>query len=241
MSEYVKSSQDAWEPVEFLPEPQHDYRLPAAYALVDYLNGQLDAVSRQHETVVAEADFDKLTGLLNQNAFLRDFPEIVLDMKRQEKPLVMAWFDLDGLKRLNDYESYEEGDRFIQLVAEKIGVITRKGDQLYRYGGDEIAVVMPNFAAESELGFHEIIARIESIHNKWDGNLNNSIKSAKFPSDLHLGVSLGIGLLSVNETADDFLNRVRSYEKKHKQDRKQRLKDQGIMFGDSRLIIDSLD
>jgi diguanylate cyclase (GGDEF)-like protein len=51
--------------------------------------------------------------------------------------------DLDGFKRYNDHYGHVAGDEILRRVARAIGSGLRKADRIYRYGGDEFLVILP--------------------------------------------------------------------------------------------------
>ncbi len=92
------------------------------------------------------ASTDALTGLGNRRAFDQ------LVMQSQDTPFcgVMAVIDLNDLKRLNDRYLHQAGDAALQSVARAIRMKFRVTDPLFRVGGDEFLVILPN-GSEDEL------------------------------------------------------------------------------------------
>ena len=70
-------------------------------------------------------------------------------MMDQGLGFVLCFADLDGLKRMNDTYSHEEGDRYIRAVTQQLRHACRKEqDLLFRYGGDEFMVLYTGISAE---------------------------------------------------------------------------------------------
>jgi diguanylate cyclase (GGDEF)-like protein len=61
-----------------------------------------------------------------------------------DQPLSVLWIDLDEFKQVNDLHSHEAGDEVLQQVASVVRTLTEKKGQPYRYGGDEIVVLLPD-------------------------------------------------------------------------------------------------
>lgn len=98
-------------------------------------------LGRQISFVRIKAYRDGLTGLENRNAYWEYVNEIDEQIKNGEASFAVAMFDVNGLKRINDAEGHENGDRII-LKAADILKTTFAGEHIFRIGGDEFVVIM---------------------------------------------------------------------------------------------------
>ena len=84
---------------------------------------------------------DQLTGLYNRFGFERYSADLIANCVERKQPLVCVFFDLDGLKEINDNHGHEGGDVAIRTVAEVLLEVKDQGDVITRLGGDEYLVL----------------------------------------------------------------------------------------------------
>ena len=93
-------------------------------------------------TVRQEADVDVLTECFNRRYLDRRLAEEFLH--RDDRPLTVAFLDLDHFGRVNKQHGWPSGDKLLVEVCDTIRAHLRSTDWLGRYGGEEFCVVMPN-------------------------------------------------------------------------------------------------
>jgi GGDEF domain-containing protein len=89
---------------------------------------------------------DPLTQLLNRRALDRDLVELIRTSARNDRSLVVVMADLEGLKDTNDTLGHSAGDERLKQAADTLASALRTGDNVYRIGGDEFVLVMPDLA-----------------------------------------------------------------------------------------------
>ncbi|MDX6684246.1 MAG: hypothetical protein QOF86_374 [Baekduia sp.] len=114
--------------------------------LFHYLAGQA-AVSIEnvglHETVERQAVTDELTGLSNRRRFQETMSAEVERSKRFGQDLGLVMLDIDDFKAVNDTYGHQQGDLVLREVAKVLRASSREIDEPARYGGEELAVVLP--------------------------------------------------------------------------------------------------
>lgn len=111
------------------------------------------------------ASTDPLTNLLNRRGLEAEATVVRANAGRAGWTTVVAMLDLDGLKRINDIEGHDAGDRLVVGIAAHLRNSLRQGDLLARVGGDEFVVVLPNADDGSAA---DLLARLrESAPGSW--------------------------------------------------------------------------
>jgi diguanylate cyclase (GGDEF)-like protein len=88
------------------------------------------------------ADEDALAPVSNRRAFLRDLARTIGYVERYGAACSLLYFDLDGLKAINDTFGHAAGDAALIHVAEVLLAHTRSSDVIGRLGGDEFGVLL---------------------------------------------------------------------------------------------------
>jgi diguanylate cyclase (GGDEF)-like protein len=95
------------------------------------------------EQLSKQADRDPLTGMLNRRAFVRELDAEIERSRRYDRPMALAIGDLDGFKAINDSDGHPAGDRALEHVARLLDGALRSSDAVFRIGGDEFALLLP--------------------------------------------------------------------------------------------------
>ena len=108
-----------------------------------------------HETVARESVTDDLTGLSNRRAFDDALTSEIERSKRYGDGVGLVILDLDNFKAVNDTYGHQQGDVVLREVARVLRETSREVDHPARYGGEELAVVVPGTDLEGTFNFAE--------------------------------------------------------------------------------------
>ena len=156
--------------------------------LADGFNTMAEKLQAQHVELVKTASHDALTGCFNHRLFITDFAREFPRAQRYQKTLSLLMTDLDHFKAINDTYGHPVGDRVLQKVAEAMSAQLRASDSLYRYGGEEFVILLPETDTQGALVAAESIRRkVADISVRLDGNqtitVTISVGVACFPQD----------------------------------------------------------
>ena len=108
---------------------------------------------------------DTLTGLGNRRFFDDSFSKTVLMAERKQQGCALILLDLDNFKPVNDNHGHHAGDEVLLAVADAMRSTLRISDNLFRFGGDEFAVLLTAEDAQSaELVAHRLVKAISQHH-----------------------------------------------------------------------------
>lgn len=117
------------------------------------LRAELAALRARLAQAEGLADRDALTPLYNRRALMRELARILAAVQRYGGSASLVYFDLDGLKAINDRFGHAAGDAALRAVAERLIGQVRASDAAGRMGGDEFAVILAQtngFQAEAK-------------------------------------------------------------------------------------------
>jgi diguanylate cyclase (GGDEF)-like protein len=175
--------------------PIYDDRLEAAGVVIKELQKELEEVKERLESLAKKngelerlSITDQLTGLYNQRYFYDILHQELVKSIKQEHPLCLLFFDVDGLKTYNDTYGHIGGNEVLKVVAQSLSENLGDADSGYRYGGDEFAAILPKTSVEQAVK----VAR----------NINKSLRKTDFQ---YVSLSFGVVELTSEMDSETFL------------------------------------
>lgn len=122
------------------------------------------------EAARLHARIDQLTGLYNRRHFDEQLDRLLNEADRFGHPASLILADIDHFKQVNDQYGHEAGDAVLRLVSQVIRDSVRVVDICARYGGEEIAVLLPQTDPSGATDLAERLRRAVEAHPlAWEG------------------------------------------------------------------------
>lgn len=144
----------------------------------------------RHEQLRAGAEGDPLTGLMRRKQFEARVVEESSRFARSRTPFSILLVDVDQMDELNDKLTAEVGDELLEEIAEALRRSLRTSDVLFRYGGDEFAVVL----TDSDMGTAFLAAE----------RLRSEIGSIAYRG-VTVSVSIGVAEVAGTRTGEELI------------------------------------
>ncbi len=110
-----------------------------------------------HVQVSRQAVTDELTGLTNHRRFQELISLEVEQVRRYHHPVGLIMLDIDNFKSVNDTYGHQQGDLVLRRVARVLADTSREADFPARYGGEELALILPHTDMEGSFAIAERI------------------------------------------------------------------------------------
>lgn len=178
--------------------------LPISAADVDQFNNLLDRMrleiqSLRRELVEAMQNRAPLTGARNRVTMLTDLREQLALVRRGVQQCAIVLIDLDRFKDVNDRHGHLVGDAVLAAVSKVIQSQVRPYDSLYRYGGEEFLLCLPNSSLEIAVGLAERLRRALGA---------SEIRTTAGGPVLQITASFGVATLEPSWSVEESIDRA---------------------------------
>jgi len=165
---------------------------------LDSANQEMNELRAELSKVRVSAATDALTGLLNRGAFDKALNNLIEQVDVSESCLTML--DLDHFKKVNDTHGHLIGDNVLKYTAKLIKKYTEPHHYVARYGGEELAIIMP------DTSLNQAAEIAESIR---DALASSRLKKKNSSETIgKITVSIGISTLKQEDTVEDLIMRA---------------------------------
>ncbi|GAB6073437.1 GGDEF domain-containing protein [Nautilia lithotrophica] len=144
---------------------------------------------------------DPLTKLYNRRHFIENFNYFIDLYERYKRPFSIIFLDIDNFKKINDTYGHQKGDEILVNLSRHIMHMLRNTDLAFRYGGEEIVILLP----ETEL--YEAFQIAERLRQSIKKKIQ--IKSKPVTVSMGVGTYQGEGLFSFIERVDEAVYRAK--------------------------------
>jgi diguanylate cyclase (GGDEF)-like protein len=147
------------------------------------INGVAASLADTHD----RATIDRLTGVANRQALLAALFAEVERASRYERPLCVAFVDIDHFKAVNDSYGHAAGDIVLRGVAQTIAENLRASDLIGRYGGEEFMLILTETTVDEGAALSEKLRKlVERSRHAVEANPELSVT-------ISIGIVGGIG------------------------------------------------
>lgn len=164
---------------------------------LDKAQSKINTLTEELKEARFDLTTDPLTKVGNRKGFSEDIEPSIEAGANKKLSLVLMMIDMDNFKFLNDEYGYVAGDKVLYFIAQTIKGMIRTADKVYRYGGEEFAVVLNRCdATQAEAIANKIRSKIEQSHLIYAGK------------NVHVTISIGVTIHQQGDTLDDLIGRA---------------------------------
>lgn len=158
---------------------------------------KIDELSSELKDTITQLTLDPLTKVTNRKGLMDDLNHLIEAGESKVLPVVLLMIDADNFKMINDQHGHIAGDKVLYFFAQSIKSVIRKGDKVYRFGGEEFSVVLNRCDREKAFTVADKIrTKIEQSQLIYSG------KSIK------MTVSVGATMHHAGDSYEDFVARA---------------------------------
>jgi len=156
-----------------------------------FANIVLSIIVDLHRRLLDQAVVDPLTGVFNRRHMERSLSDAIERLRRNSTPTSLLLMDVDGFKSINDQFGHAKGDSVLKEIVSLIAKRSRKLDLLFRIGGEEFMLLLP----DTKEAAAAVVAE----------QLRASIAESSLVDGRQVTVSIGVSELQPGESPDSWM------------------------------------
>lgn len=159
--------------------------LGIVFGLINYIAAELfvrrlDKLKKVNMQLRVKLNTDKLTGILNRRAFDED----IKNLEEHNGSYSLIFIDIDNFRDFNNRFGHDVGDGVLVKVGQTIQACVRAGDRVYRYGGEEIVLLLRDCDKTNAWKMAETIrSEISGLDNEPYPQITISLGVSSYPDD----------------------------------------------------------
>jgi diguanylate cyclase (GGDEF)-like protein len=178
---------------------------------INRVNWAKKLVQQRTESLQHQATHDDLTQLLNKQSLSDVLEKITKQQSRlTDEGVALLFIDLDHFKKINDTQGHLVGDMLLKQVAQRLKYAARSDDLIFRFGGDEFAMILHNTNNEKTIISisNRILKSLEQVY---------FIENKKYRIGASIGVSLWNPIKNKNIGSNELIRNadISMYEAKN--------------------------
>ncbi|MCX8084163.1 MAG: GGDEF domain-containing protein [Calditerrivibrio sp.] len=202
LSRVDKLSKDISKKIEFKNDALQNIEQKRATVnkeLSEYKNKEQELVKlkKEVEKYKMESVTDSLTGLFNRKFMNKRLAEEVERTKRYNTTFSLVFTDIDDFKKINDFYGHIVGDFVLKYLADIIKSELRKVDYAFRYGGEEMVILLTEANLENAIKFANRL--LETVRNTVFRYKNEELK---------ITISIGVAEYKKGESIEQLIERA---------------------------------
>lgn len=147
------------------------------------INIVLNVIANLHQTLARQALTDPLTGCFNRRCMEQNLDALVAGAERYPLTASILMIDVDHFKPINDDYGHDRGDQVLQQIVQHTGERMRRGERLFRWGGEEFLLLLEKTDIDgATVVAEDIRRRIEAAEILRDRKVTVSIGVARYRS-----------------------------------------------------------
>ncbi|MDD5159727.1 MAG: GGDEF domain-containing protein [Sulfuricurvum sp.] len=200
----AKKQQEQLDNAPISTEEEHITFIESLNSLNKDMSGELDKAQSKIIELTTDLNeafssltIDPITKVGNRKGFVEDMGSVIEAGKNKNISMVLMMFDVDNFKFINDEHGYVAGDKVLYFIAQTIKSMIRDADKVYRYGGEEFAVVLTRCDVTQAFALADKIrAKIETSNLLYLGK------------SVHVTISAGVTIHQQADTFDGIIARA---------------------------------